>query len=93
MVQNDSDPEILKFATRANSIDEYLNNCHPIQLEKYCDFFEKARRSHAVRYLRVAICAHTLAGGGGVETKSLLGGTIPSTTEGMVMKGPCWDIL
>lgn len=92
MVLNDSEAAQLEHATRSHSIHEYLAGCHASQLEMYCDFFEKAWRPHAIQYLRVAICAQTLAGSE-LKQVELLGGTIPSTTEGLRMKKPCWDIL
>lgn len=92
MVLNDSEADALENATKAKRIDDYLNGCHVSQLEMYCDFFEKAWRPHAVQYLRAAICAQTLAGGD-IKTIGLLGGMIPSTTEGLRMTKPCWDIL
>ncbi|EMD64562.1 hypothetical protein COCSADRAFT_90251 [Bipolaris sorokiniana ND90Pr] len=92
MVLNDSEAGTLEHATRSKSISEFLMGCQASQLEMYCDFFEKAWRPHAVQYLRVAICAQTLAGGD-IKTIRLLGGTIPSTTEGLRMTKPCWDIL
>lgn len=92
MILNDSEADALEHATRCKGIDEYLNGCHASQLETYCDFFEKAWRPHAVQYLRAAICAQTLAGGD-IKTIGLLGGMIPSTTEGLKMTKPCWDIL
>ena len=92
MVLNDSEAAILEHATRSKSINDFLMGCQASQLEMYCDFFEKAWRPHAVQYLRVAICAQTLAGGD-IKTIQLLGGTIPSTTEGLKMTKPCWDIL
>ncbi|KAF2847502.1 hypothetical protein T440DRAFT_491936 [Plenodomus tracheiphilus IPT5] len=82
----------LEHATRSTSIHDFLLGCQSSQLEMYCDFFEKAWRPHAVQYLRVAICAQTLAAGD-IKTIQLLGGTIPSTTEGLGMAKPCWDIL
>jgi hypothetical protein len=92
MVLNDSEAGTLEHATRSKSIDQFLMGCSASQLEMYCDFFEKAWRPHAVQYLRVAICAQTLAGGD-IKTIQLIGGTIPSTTEGLRMGKPCWDIL
>ncbi|KAH7070148.1 hypothetical protein FB567DRAFT_573641 [Paraphoma chrysanthemicola] len=92
MILNDSEAGTLEHATRSKSIDQFLLGCQASQLEMYCDFFEKAWRPHAVQYLRVAICAQTLAGGD-IKTIQLLGGTIPSTTEGLKMTKPCWDIL
>ncbi|CAO2658311.1 Nn.00g060340.m01.CDS01 [Neocucurbitaria sp. VM-36] len=92
MVLNDSEAAILEHATRSRSIHDFLMGCQASQLEMYCDYFEKAWRPHAVQYLRVAICAQTLAGGD-IKTIQLLGGTIPSTTEGLKMTKPCWDIL
>jgi hypothetical protein len=92
MVLNDSDAATLEHATRSRTIDQFLFGCQASQLEMYCDFFEKAWRPHAVQYLRVAVCAQTLAGGD-IKTIQLLGGTIPSTTEGLKMTKPCWDIL
>jgi hypothetical protein len=92
MVLNDSEAATLEHATRSRSIDSFLLGCQASQLEMYCDFFEKAWRPHAVQYLRVAICAQTLAGGD-IKTIQLIGGTIPSTTEGLRMTKPCWDIL
>lgn len=92
MVLNDSEAGTLEHATRSKSIDDFLQGCQASQLEMYCDFFEKAWRPHAVQYLRVAICAQTLAAGD-IKTIQLLGGTIPSTTEGIRMTKPCWDIL
>ncbi|KAA8613932.1 hypothetical protein PtrV1_12840 [Pyrenophora tritici-repentis] len=92
MVLNDSEASILEHATRSKCIDDFLMGCQASLLEEYCDYFEKAWRPHAVQYLRVAICAQTLAGGD-IKTIQLLGGTIPSTTEGLKMTKPCWDIL
>lgn len=92
MVLNDSEAGTLEHATRSKSINQFLLGCQASQLEMYCDFFEKAWRPHAVQYLRVAICAQTLAGGD-IKTTQLIGGTIPSTTEGLMMTKPCWDIL
>jgi hypothetical protein len=92
MVLNDSEAVTLEHASRSKSIDQFLLGCQASQLEMYCDFFEKAWRPHAIQYLRVAICAQTLAGGD-IKTIPLLGGTIPSTTEGLKMTKPCWDIL
>jgi len=92
MILNDSEAAVLEHATRSRSIDDFLQGCQVSQLEMYYDFFEKAWRPHAVQYLRVAICAQTLAGGD-IKTIQLLGGTIPSTTEGLMMTKPCWDIL
>ncbi|KAH8711892.1 hypothetical protein GQ44DRAFT_689821 [Phaeosphaeriaceae sp. PMI808] len=92
MVLNDSEATTLEHATRSKSIEQFLLGCQASQLEMYCDFFEKAWRPHAVQYLRVAICAQTLAGGD-IKRINLLGGTIPSTTEGLKMTKPCWDIL
>jgi len=92
MVLNDSEAPILEHAARSKSINDFLHGCHASQLEMYCDFFEKAWRPHAVQYLRVAICAQTLAAGD-IKTMHLMGGTIPSTTEGIRMTKPCWDIL
>jgi hypothetical protein len=92
MVLNDSEASTLEHATRSRSIDHFLFGCQASLLEMYCDFFEKAWRPHSVQYLRVAICAQTLAGGD-IKTIQLLGGTIPSTTEGLKMTKPCWDIL
>lgn len=92
MILNDGEAEVLETATRSMSINEFLRACHPSQLETYYDFFEKAWRPHAVQYLRAAICAQTLTG---YDTKTidLLGGAIPSTTEGFKMTKACWDIL
>ncbi|KAF1829402.1 hypothetical protein BDW02DRAFT_642881 [Decorospora gaudefroyi] len=92
MVLNDSEAATLEHATRSKSIDDFLMGCQASLLEEYCDYFEKAWPPHAVQYLRVAICAQTLAGGD-IKTIQLLGGTIPSTTEGLKMTKPCWDIL
>ncbi len=92
MVLNDSEAAQLEHATRSPSIHSFLSGCPASQLEMYCDFFEKAWRPHAVQYLRVAICAQTLAGNE-LKQVHLLGGSIPSTTEGLRMKKPCWDIL
>jgi len=92
MILNDSEADALERATRCRSIGEYLSGCQASQLETYCDFFEKAWRPHAVQYLRVAICAQTLAGGD-IKTVRLLGGDVPSTSEGLRMTKPCWDIL
>lgn len=92
MILNDSEADALEHAVRTKSIDEYLMSCHASQLEMYCDFFEKAWRPHAVQYLRGAICAQTLAGGD-FKTLDLLGGAIPSTSEGFKMTKPCWGIL
>lgn len=92
MVLNDSEASALEHATRSKSIHDFLTGCSASQLEEYCDYFEKAWRPNAVQYLRVAICAQTLAGGD-IKTIQLLGGTIPSTTEGLRMTKPCWDIL
>lgn len=92
MVLNDSEAATLEHATRSKSIHEFLLGCQASQLEMYCDFFEKAWRPHAVQYLRVAICAQTLAAGD-IKTTHLIGGTIPSTTENIRMTKPCWDIL
>jgi hypothetical protein len=92
MVLNDSEAGTLEHATRSKSINQFLLGCNASQLEMYCDFFEKSWRPHAIQYLRVAICAQTLAGGD-TRTIQLIGGTIPSTTEGLRMGKPCWDIL
>jgi hypothetical protein len=92
MVLNDSEAGTLEHATRSKSINQFLLGCNVSQLEMYCDFFEKSWRPHAIQYLRVAICAQTLAGGD-TRTIQLIGGTIPSTTEGLRMGKPCWDIL
>lgn len=92
MILNDSEADALERATRSKSIGEYLSGCQASQLEMYCDFFEKAWRPHAVQYLRAAICAQTLAGGD-MKTVRLLGGDVPSTSEGLRMTKPCWDIL
>jgi hypothetical protein len=92
MVLNDSEAGTLEHATRSKSIDQFLFGCQASQLEMYCDFLEKAWRPHAVGYLRVAVLAQTLAGGE-IKTIQLLGGVIPSTTEGLKMTKPCWDIL
>ncbi|KAH7397194.1 hypothetical protein BKA66DRAFT_508978 [Pyrenochaeta sp. MPI-SDFR-AT-0127] len=92
MILNDSDAEALERATRSKSIGDFLSGCQASQLEMYCDFFENAWRPHAVQYLRVAICAQTLAGGD-IKTIQILGGSIPSTSEGLRMTKPCWDIL
>ncbi|KAF2027120.1 hypothetical protein EK21DRAFT_115122 [Setomelanomma holmii] len=77
MVLNDSEAGTLEHATRSKSIHHFLLGCLASQLEMYCDFFAKAWRPHAVQYLRVPICAQTLAGGD-IKTIQLLGGTIPS---------------
>jgi hypothetical protein len=92
MILNDSEAEVLEHASRSRCIDEFLAGCQANQLELYCDWFENAWRPQAVQYLRVAICAQTLAEG---DTKSirLLGGVIPSSTEGLHMTKPAWDIL
>lgn len=92
MILHDSDPDSLARATRARSIDEYLFGCRASNLESYCDFFETPWTPNAAQYLRVAVCAQTLAGGD-VKTVRLLGGDIPSTLEGLQMKKTCWDIL
>ncbi|OCK81046.1 hypothetical protein K432DRAFT_296380 [Lepidopterella palustris CBS 459.81] len=92
MILNDSEAEALEHATKASTIDEFLKGRHASQVETYIDFFEKAWRPHALQYLRVAICAQTLAARE-VKTISILGGVIPSTTEGLKMTKPCWDIL
>lgn len=92
MILNDSEADPLERATRSKSIGEFLSGCQASQLEMYCDFFENAWRPHAVQYLRVAICAQTLAGGD-IKTIRILGGSIPSTSEGLRMTKPCWDIL
>ena len=92
MVFNDSEADALEHATKARGIDEFLQGCYASQVETYCDFFEKAWRPHAVQYLRVAICAQSLAGND-IKTIKLLGGIIPSTTEGLKMSKSCWDIL
>jgi hypothetical protein len=92
MILNDSEAEVLEHASRSRCIDEFLAGCQASQLEMYCDYFENAWRPHAVQYLRVAICAQTLAGGD-IKTIRLLGGIIPSSTEGLHMTKPAWDIL
>lgn len=92
MVLNDSEAEVLEHASRSRCIDEFLAGCQASQLEMYCDYFENAWRPQAVQYLRVAICAQTLAGGD-IKSIRLLGGVIPSSTEGMRMTKPAWDIL
>jgi hypothetical protein len=92
MILNTSNAETLEHAVRSRTISGFLSGCHASQLETFCDFFEKAWRPHALQFLRVAICAQTLAGG---DTKKidLLGGTIPSNTEGLRMAKASWDIL
>ncbi|KAJ8115380.1 hypothetical protein OPT61_g2970 [Boeremia exigua] len=92
MVLNDSEAEVLEHASRSRCIDEFLAGCQASQLEMYCDYFENAWRPQAVQYLRVAICAQTLAGGD-IKSIRLLGGVIPSSTEGLRMTKPAWDIL
>ncbi|KAF2744741.1 hypothetical protein M011DRAFT_496021 [Sporormia fimetaria CBS 119925] len=92
VVLNDSDADTLAHATRARGIDEYLHGCHASELEMYCDFFENAWRPHAVKHLRAAICAQTLAGAH-VKSVRLLGGNVPSTSAGFMMGKPSWDIL
>jgi len=92
MVLNDSDAATLEHATRCKSIDQFLQSCQASQLETYCDFFVNAWRTHAIQYLRMAICAQTLAGGD-IKRMQLLGGTVPCTTESLKMTKPCWDIL
>jgi hypothetical protein len=92
MILNDSEAEALEHASRSRSIDDFLRGRQASQLEMYCDYFENAWRPHAVQYLRVAICAQTLAGNN-IKTVRLLGGIIPSTTEGLHMRKPSWDIL
>ncbi|KAF1850352.1 uncharacterized protein K460DRAFT_272527 [Cucurbitaria berberidis CBS 394.84] len=92
MVLNDSEATTLQHATRSRGINDFLMGCQASQLEMYCDFFEKAWRPHAVQYLRVAICAQTLTDSD-IKTIQLLGGTIPSTIEGLQMTKACWDIL
>jgi len=92
MVFNESDAEVLEHATKAASIDEFLQGLHASRVETYVDFFEKAWRPHALQYLRVAIWAQTLTA---LEFNNvrILGGVIPSNTEGLKMTKPCWDIL
>ncbi|KAF2787452.1 hypothetical protein K505DRAFT_421768 [Melanomma pulvis-pyrius CBS 109.77] len=92
MIFNDSESEALQHATRSSSISEFLSGCRASQLEIYCDFFDKAWRPQALQYLRAAICAQTLAGGH-IKTIQLLGGMIPTTTQGLKMTKPCWDVL
>lgn len=92
MILNDSEAEVLEHASRSRCIDDFLAGCQASQLEMYCDYFENAWRPQAVQYLRVAICAQTLAGGG-IKSIRLLGGIIPSSTEGLHMSKPAWDIL
>ena len=92
MILNDSDAEILAHASRSRSIDDFLRGCKASQLEMYSDYFQNAWRPRAVQYLRVAVCAQTLAGGDSRMIR-LLGGIIPSSTEGLRMKKPAWDIL
>lgn len=92
MILNDSEAEVLEHASRSRCIDEFLAGCQASQLEMYCDYFENAWRPQAVQYLRVAICAQTLAGGD-IKSIRLLGGIIPSSTEGLHMTKPAWDIL
>ncbi|KAL5395216.1 hypothetical protein PMIN04_012927 [Paraphaeosphaeria minitans] len=92
MILNTSNAETLEHAVRSPTISEFLSGCHASQLETFCDFFEKAWRPHALQFLRVAICAQTLAGSD-VKTIGLLGGMIPSTTEGLKMSKASWDIL
>ncbi|KAF1359343.1 hypothetical protein EJ07DRAFT_166325 [Lizonia empirigonia] len=92
MILNDSEAEVLEHASRSRCIDEFLAGCQASQLEMYCDYFENAWRPQAVQYLRVAICAQTLAGGD-IKSIRLLGGIIPSSTEGLHMRKPAWDIL
>lgn len=91
-ILNDSEAEVLEHASRSRTIDGFLRGCLASQLEMYCDYFENAWRPHAMQYLRVAICAQTL-GEDGVKTVRLLGGGIPSTTEGLHMRKPFWDLL
>ena len=92
MILNDSEAEVLEHASRSRCIDEFLAGCQASQLEMYCDYFENAWRPQAVQYLRVAICAQTLAGGD-IKSIRLLGGIIPASTEGLHMTKPAWDIL
>ncbi|UPX20562.1 uncharacterized protein EKO05_0010790 [Ascochyta rabiei] len=92
MILNDSEAEVLEHASRSRCIDEFIAGCQASQLEMYCDYFENVWRPQAVQYLRVAICAQTLAGGD-IKSIRLLGGIVPSSTEGLRMTKPAWDIL
>jgi hypothetical protein len=92
MILNDSEAEVLEHASRSRTIDGFLRGRLASQLEMYCDYFENAWRPHAMQYLRVAICAQALAEGD-MKTVRLLGGVIPSTTEGLHMRKPSWDLL
>ena len=92
MVLNTSEANVLEHAVRSRSISGFLSGCHASQLEAYCDSFEKAWRPHSLSYLRIAICAQTLAEGD-MKTIELLGGTIPSSTLGLKMTKACFDIL
>lgn len=92
MILNDSEAELLERASRSRSIDDFLRGCQASQLEMYCDYFQNAWHPHAVQYLRVAISAQTLAGGHNRIIR-FLGGIIPSSTEGLHMTKPAWDIL
>jgi hypothetical protein len=92
MVLHESEPDLLEHATQAASINEFLKGRHASEVETYIDFFEKAWRPHALRYLRVATCAQTLAARDVTQIR-ILGGLIPSSTEGLRMIKPCWDML
>jgi hypothetical protein len=92
MVLNDSEAEVLEHASRSRTIDGFLRGRLASQLEMYYDYFENAWRPHAMQYLRVAICAQTSTEGD-IKTVRLLGGVIPSTTEGLQMCKPAWDLL
>jgi hypothetical protein len=92
MILNDSEAEVLEHASRSRTIDGFLRGRLASQLEMYCDYFENAWRPHAMQYLRVAICAQTSTEGD-IKTVRLLGGVIPSTTEGLQMCKPAWDLL
>lgn len=92
MILNDSEASVLEHASRSRSISEFLAGCQASQLEMYCDYFENAWRPQAVQYLRVAICAQTLRGRD-IKSTHLLGGVVPSSTAGLHMSKPAWDIL
>lgn len=86
-----ADTETLARANKTKSIDTFLKECFPHELQDYIKFFEVLGEENTLHFLRDAVCDYLLSPG--ASSTVILGGVVAAEDKRRRMTIEGWDIL
>ncbi|OBT40643.1 hypothetical protein VE00_08371 [Pseudogymnoascus sp. WSF 3629] len=86
-----ADTETLARANKTKSIDTFLRECFPPELQDYIKFFDVFGREDTLHFLRDAVCDYLLSPG--ASSTVILGGVVATEDKQRRMTIEGWDIL